>query len=442
MELAASLEVLRPDGTQRPIEEAPPLRSLQGEVVRNQLEIVRSPTNGEWRYREINSNPVTNDSGNIIGAVSIVRDITERKNMENELKNHRDNLQKLVEEQVRKISEINTEMTAIFESISEPFFVLDREWQLAYINKEAAQADDRLSAMHIGQNIWEVFHGLVGGELYQKSHEACATNTSIHTLVKSTIDEKWFDVNLYPYANGLIVYCRDVTEQKKYEEDLLRLDRLNLIGEMAASIGHEVRNPMTTVRGYLQRFSLKASFAEYREQFALMIEELDRANAIITEFLSLAKNKKVNLTLINLNIVIKSIFPLLQSDALRRGNNIELMLGAIPEVFADEKEIRQCILNLVGNGLDAMPEGGNVTIATTQVGNQVVMTVRDSGQGIPPEVKAKLGTPFMTTKEHGTGLGLPVCYRIAQRHQAAIEVETGPEGTAFHIIFNKMKLAG
>jgi signal transduction histidine kinase len=232
----------------------------------------------------------------------------------------------------------------------------------------------------------------------------------------------------------------NVTERKKYEAELSRLDNLNLIGEMAAGIGHEVRNPMTTVRGYLQWFNQKEAFAEHRESFTIMINELDRANSIITDFLSLAKDKKVELVLTDLNKIILSAFPLLQADAFLRGNEIELELLGTFEIFMDDREIRQCILNLVGNALDSMPNGGVVTISTANVGNQVVMTVRDQGQGMTSEVKAKLWTPFFTTKEKGTGLGLPLCFQIAQRHEATIEVETGVAGTAFHFVFNQKKI--
>jgi len=223
---------------------------------------------------------------------------------------------------------------------------------------------------------------------------------------------------------------------------MTRLDRLNIIGEMAASIGHEVRNPLTTVRGYLQHFGMKAPFAPYHNQLELMIEELDRANGIITGFLSLAKDKTLRLNSTDLNQVIQSIALLLQSDALLRGSNIELELEDIPEVLADDKEIRQCILNLVRNGLDAIPKGGKVTIGTAKAGTRVIMTVRDNGPGIPPEIIEKLGTPFFSTKENGSGLGLSVCYRIAQRHHANIEVETSSEGSAFHFIFNLQRKTG
>ena len=197
---------------------------------------------------------------------------------------------------------------------------------------------------------------------------------------------------------------------------------------------------MTTVQGYLQHYSRKVAFADYRESFELMIEELDRANIIITNFLSLAKNQMITMISTDLNKVISKIFPLLQVDALRRGNTIELDLQEIPEILADDKEIRQCILNLVVNGLDAMPKGGTLKINTARTEDRVIMTVQDQGTGIAPEIRKDLWIPFFTTKEHGTGLGLSICYRIAQRHQATFEVETSSKGTAFHLIFNQDKI--
>jgi len=97
--------------------------------------------------------------------------------------------------------------------------------------------------------------------------------------------------------------------------------------------------------------------------------------------------------------------------------------------FLDEKEIRQMVMNLVNNGLDATPQGGKVTLFTCQHGDEVVLGVKDEGSGIPPEIIDQLGTPFVTTKEKGTGLGLTVCYSIAKRHHALIRVDTDQKGT-------------
>ena len=233
----------------------------------------------------------------------------------------------------------------------------------------------------------------------------------------------------------------DITEKKRLDAELARLDALNLVGEMAASIGHEVRNPMTTVRGYLQLFQRKAEFSPHGERLATMIEEIDRANAIISEFLSLAKNKNTKLVKGNLNNVIQTLFPLMQADALRLGHQLEVSCCAIPETVFDEAELRQLILNLFRNAMEAMELFGIARIRTYCADDAVVLEVSDTGRGIPPEIRDKLGTPFFTTKENGTGLGLAVCYRVAQRHGATIDVDSSPAGTTFSIRFQAVKAA-
>lgn len=228
---------------------------------------------------------------------------------------------------------------------------------------------------------------------------------------------------------------QEYLEKARVNEKLYRLERLNLVGEMAASIGHEVRNPLTTVRGYLQFFENKSGFAQYKDAVKLMIEELDRANSIITEFLSLAKNKRIDLRPDNLNKVLLAIRPMLEADAIRTGHDIEFDLQAIPDIQIDENEIRQLVINLVRNGLEAMSKSGRIIVRTAFAGDAVWLVVADSGIGIPPEVLEKLGTPFMTTKDTGSGLGLAVSYRIIERHQASVSFESSPSGTTVTVRF-------
>jgi signal transduction histidine kinase len=235
--------------------------------------------------------------------------------------------------------------------------------------------------------------------------------------------------------NGVIIYVRDITAKLGVEQEMARLERLNLIGEMAAGIGHEVRNPMTTVRGFLQLLASKQDCASYREFYDLMIEELDRANSIISGFLSLAKNRPVDLKPVNLNSVVKTLLPLITADATNLDKNIRTDLQDLPDILLDEKEIRQLILNLVRNGLESMSQGGSLTIKTLSDHTYAQLSVEDQGEGIKPEHLNKIGTPFFTTKENGTGLGLAVCYSIAARHNASIKVDTGPTGTTFSVRF-------
>ncbi|GAB6171085.1 hypothetical protein JCM15765_05630 [Paradesulfitobacterium aromaticivorans] len=233
----------------------------------------------------------------------------------------------------------------------------------------------------------------------------------------------------------LLVVGSDITKHKKFEIEMLRFDRLNLVGEMAAGISHEIRNPLTTVRGFLQMLSVKGECAAYKDYYTLMIEELDRANSIITEFLSLGRNKNEKFEEQDLNGIVKALNPLIEANAVAEEKSVVLDLDEIPKLLLNEKEIRQVILNLARNGLEAMGSGGTLTIRTLLEADEVILDVEDEGTGIVPEVLAKLGTPFLTTKEQGTGLGLAVCYSIADRHNARISVDSGTQGTAFKVRF-------
>ena len=160
-------------------------------------------------------------------------------------------------------------------------------------------------------------------------------------------------INMEPESCILFVLT-DITERVMFEKEMARLDHLNLIGEMAAGIAHEIRNPMTTVYGFLQ---VAKDGQISKEVIDLMLDELTRANSIITEFLNLAKNKVSDKQMQNINSVIKALFPLIQAEALRANKHVVLELSKCPDISIDEKEIRQFILNMALNGLDAMSSG-------------------------------------------------------------------------------------
>lgn len=215
------------------------------------------------------------------------------------------------------------------------------------------------------------------------------------------------------------------------EKELARVDRLHLVGEIAAGISHEIRNPLTTIRGYLQLWGRRQQ-APSPDALTTMISELDRANGIITEFLNLANNKAIQLSLNNINSLVQSLLPILHSEANLRGHDIVFTPGDVPAVLMDAKEVLQVVLNLVMNGLDSMQGHGVVTIRTSVAMGVAKLSVSDQGPGIADEVAKKIGTPFFTTKTNGTGLGLSVCFAIAERHGGRMTFDTGPKGTTFH----------
>lgn len=222
----------------------------------------------------------------------------------------------------------------------------------------------------------------------------------------------------------------------KHNNSIYKFNRSEIIGKMAAGVVHEIRNPITSVRGFIQLLKSKGNLEEYDDYFAIIIDELDRANEILTEYLSLARDKKdADLQWQNLNDILAALLPLLQADANKEGKDVILEMGNIEDILVDSKDIRQVILNLSRNGLEAMEKGGALELTTSMEGNNVVLEVNDSGRGIPEEILNNLGTPFKTTKEHGTGLGLFICFKILESYQAKVAVDSSPDGTRFVIRF-------
>lgn len=378
-----------------------------------------------------------------------IRDITERKQIELERIERYEKLEKLVldrtlqirltheelkhsEERFRKTFESSPNLMAICSLIDARYIDVNECWE-----------------EHTGYHISEVKNRKL--ELIQVAGNTPEQNSNIYLLHKHPIRNlrvtyltksgKMRDGLLSTEIleiegeKCLLFVITDITERLLLEQEMSRLDRLDLIGEMAAGIAHEIRNPMTTVRGFLQMMSSRPQHEGSNELFNLMIEELDRANSIITEFLSLSKNQALQLDKHNLNTIIKTLFPLIQADAFISKKDARMELQAVPDFEFDEREIRQMILNLVRNGIEAMSFGCTLTLRTYERSNEIVLEVQDQGSGIEPEILQRLGTPFFTTKENGTGLGLAVCYGIAEKHKARISIVTNPQGTTILVHF-------
>lgn len=349
------------------------------------------------------------------------------------IRNHLDQLQEL---NIR-LEDSNDKLLSIMEGISDGFFSIDRKWRFTFVNEETKRIIGQENNDLVGHSIWEALPETLIPECAHNLRLALAQNTPLRWEAQFP-NRKYYDIQTYPFVRGLSVFIRDITDSKQQEQEMIRLERLNLIGQMAAGISHEVRNPLTTVRGFLQMLESRSDSLQNKEYMEIMISEIDRANGIITDFLSLAKANAECTMHENINEIISRIFPMLQADAFNSNKDIELNLGEIPELELNESEIRQLILNLVRNGLEETPEGGQVSISTYREDNSIVLAIEDEGKGIPQEVQEKMGTPFITTKETGTGLGLAISIGIARRHKAKFEFKTGCDGTIFFIKFPEL----
>lgn len=323
----------------------------------------------------------------------------------------------------------------IMEGISDGFYAIDREWQFTFVNHETQRLMSVAKSDLIGKNIWKIFPQLLGKLTYAKLREAMSQEESIHWEADGLYSDRYYEYHAYPFEEGLTVFFRDITELKRQQLEYARLERLNLIGQLAAGISHEIRNPLTTVKGFLQMFGSRSKYEQDKEYLELMVSEIDRANEIITDFLSLAKANLDNIKPKNINEVINKLFPMLQADAFNNNKEVVFDLNILPDIMINENEIKQLILNLVRNALEVTPEQGSVIISTYLKEDKVVLAIIDHGTGIPQDVQEKIGTPFFTTKETGTGLGLAISMGIAQRHKAIFNFKTGSNGTVFYIIF-------
>lgn len=380
---------------------------------------------GHYRWIEAVGKIIYNSKNLVTGAVVCSRDITRRKLAEEALQESEDKFSRAFRASPDLIR-ITRLSDGKYVEVNDAFLEItgySREEIIGtYLDQNELWADPKEREM--------ITHLLIS--------EGRIRNQEIKFKIKSgkilmgLVSAEFIDIG---GEKHVLAVTRDITEIKQLEKEITRLGRLNLIGEMAAGIGHEVRNPMTTVRGLLQLLSRKMQCDEYKDYFYLMIEELDRANSIITEFLSLANDKRVEKKAANLNVLLETFMPLIESDARESDKNVIFYPSPTPSLFLDEKEIRQLILNLVRNGLEAMQSGGNLTISTYIENEEVIMAIKDEGKGIRAEALEKIGTPFFTTKDKGTGLGLAVCYSIANRHNATITYETSASGTTFLVRF-------
>lgn len=371
--------------------------------------------------------------------VCSIRDITERKQLEIERKIHYEHLELLVEERTQELVVSQEQFKKIFHS--SPCLIAIRSCDDGrYIDVNQCWLDHMQYSYDEIKNSSEDRLILVN-ERNSKNRsldlEEAIRNEKIQYITHThEVREGLLSTEIINIRGKrcILSVITDITEQVYLEKEMARLDRLHLIGEMAAGIAHEIRNPMTTVRGFLQ-LAQKTKDGSSFEFVDLMLAELDRANVIITEFLTLAKNKTNEMTKQHLAEALKSLLPLIEAEAVLSGKNVHIELSECPEIYLDGKEIRQLFLNLALNGLEAMPAGKTLTVKTYQKDEEVVLEVTDEGPGIQEELLEKIWTPFFTTKEKGTGLGLAVCYSVANRHHARIDVESSSLGTSFYVRF-------
>ncbi len=226
-------------------------------------------------------------------------------------------------------------------------------------------------------------------------------------------------------AIGAVAVMKDLSEQERLQKQILRADRLAALGEMMAGIAHEIRNPLTSIRGFLQYLETCTSIEEWQAYAPTIIRQVDSLNRIITELLEFSRHRPPCTGPVAINGLVREVTLL---GGAKSADRIRLALSPeLPLVEADGEALKQVLLNLVINALQAIDQDGTVTIATASDGNgQVQVSVADDGVGIAGEDLEKVFDPFYSTKPTGTGLGLAVAHRIMDAHGGSVTIDSEP----------------
>jgi len=245
--------------------------------------------------------------------------------------------------------------------------------------------------------------------------------------------------DLYGNKKGYIIFGSDISAFEKEQENIQHQERLAMIGQLGSGIVHETKNMIAAIKGYCQLISLKSE-NDYIKCTVKKIENItSELTKMITEFLVLAKPASQNFKFVSLNNIIHSIKFMLESPSFINGVNIKYNLTKSEKyIYADELQIKQVILNMAKNAIEAMAdiESPLLVISTSlsESTNTMVLTISDNGKGLTQEDIKNLGMPFYTTKDYGTGLGLSNCYRIIKQHNGKISVKSEiGKGTTFTI---------
>lgn len=367
---------------------------------------------------------IRDETGEIRSVLSVSRDISGRRQAEEALHKSENKYRQLIEDLPEGL-------------------MIQRDDRIIFANKTVqkllgAQDEGAL----LGKSIYDFIHPAFQKEAEvrmsqaQKGLGARALKERLLTLEGGIVDVECTAFPMtYESEPALYIICRDITESQKTQELLQHSEKLTMVGQMAAGIAHEIRNPLTAIKGFIRL--LQSSPVEKTAQYSEIItSEINRIEQILNELLVLAKPPTVQYRPKDVTVLLSHVSALIEPQA--HMHNIEIVTDfseTLAPVDCDENQLKQVFINFMKNAVEAMPAGGELRVTAKPLDeSRIAVVVTDQGSGMPPELLARIGQPFVTTKEHGTGLGMVVSLRIIEQHggELAIDSEVG-RGTTVEI---------
>ncbi len=345
----------------------------------------------------------------------------------------------------RSFRHIKSLSEKVFDSINSGLVVLDADGTVELVNRQflaifGVAEDNILSHPWAELPFGDVipFEKILSGNQPQGEMEA---------ILNAPTGRRFLLVNISPLheasgqVSGAVAVVYDYTGIKELEETARRKERLTELGDLAAGVAHEIRNPLNAISIAAQRllaeFEPKEGGEEFRSFAGQIKSEANRLNEIVTRFLALARGHMSNGRTVNLSEIVRDICVLLHLDMEERRVSLDTAIAPDLHMTGAGDRLRQMVINLIKNSLEACPPGsGRIAVKLEKTNEGLILTVGDNGAGIPDELKNKIFNPYFTTKEKGTGLGLAIVHQIVEEHHGRIELLSPPSGgTVFRMIF-------
>ncbi|WML44915.1 PAS domain S-box protein [Neobacillus sp. PS3-40] len=373
--------------------------------------------------------PFLNEKGKPYQFIAIRTAITNRKNAEEHLKETlKENIDiKFALDQSSIVA--FTDAKGLITSVNDKFCEISKYSREEIIGKNHSVLNSGYHPKGFFQELWK---SIGDGKVWKGEIRNKAKDGTLYWVDTTIVP--FLDKNDKPYQ--FLAIRNDITERKKTEEILHRQDKLAAVGQLAAGVAHEIRNPLTSMKGYTEFLQLDEKDPERLEFLNIILDEIERVNTIVEDFMVLAKPRAAELEEKNVIPVIKNVISLLEFEAKKK--NVHLYFDYYQEIIqieCDEGRLKQVFLNFIKNGIEAMPDGGDLHVKTYIHDHNVHISIQDTGVGIPKEKLSRLGEPFYTTKKSGNGLGLMVSFKIIESHNGKVFVESElNKGTTFNIL--------
>ncbi len=391
----------------------------KGKVITN-LVTQRFHKDGSVLDISVSYSPFRNISGEIIAIIAVFRDVTVQKRLERELTKTRELYKLITENTTDLIVVVTKDLKVIYASPS--------------FRKVVGIHPDEL----VGRNVKDFVESEKINEYIDAVNQVISTGEPqlLKNRIKSINQEDIYtDFIVSPIFNtkrefdSFVVVGRNVTDRVKNEATIRNLDRLSIIGQLAAGVAHEIRNPLTALKGFSKLMQDNPNLDKREDYLSIIMTELNRIDMIVNEFMSLAKPQAVKYERNNIITIIDSTIQVLHPQAMLHNVEFELNYTVNQiDVFSNAQQLKQVFVNFIKNAIESMSLGGKIKINISLTENsRVIVSITDEGVGIEKERLRFLGTPFYTTKDKGIGLGLTVSNKIIQEHNGSMVIESKKE---------------